>query len=422
VLDLEAFGHSSPLVAATTLLWDVLRIVNREDTDNPVVGVEDAVALTPRPGLLGCWPSLYQALCEIVLSNGAAESAPPGEAGEHDVIAKTSSVLLSQVRPLLERHWHASFDESGLGFLNEEGTFVRLKKLKHLLHSVLRWREQRQAWQRSAQSKPTEVDEVLKPTLVLVASNKHNDLLLRCSVGTEDNVESPPALRGETSPVPRHPPQTFETFDVDEQPLEVPTPEKEPVERTPQRKPSVEASQLSSCKLQRELDRLRAENQELRAKNKALELFGNKPAIGSSTTESPPPSTPTGQSVTPQLPADIFDDPFEPPPEARFWNALDSCKASTDYGSVDARSELSFGTSSVMSGTPRCFGLHSGCGSEVASGAMTPVQTSVAQQGCTFVPMWFSLMHSGFGDIGVSVIPRGIVQTARAHFERLGGR
>jgi len=69
-LDIKAIGHSCPLAAATALLWDVLRLVDSEDSDNPIVAVEDAVALNPRPGALGSWPSLYKALCTIVVTHG----------------------------------------------------------------------------------------------------------------------------------------------------------------------------------------------------------------------------------------------------------------------------------------------------------------------------------------------------------------
>merc|ERR1719264_2105208 len=167
-LDLAALGHASPLGAASALLWEVLRVVNKDDTDNPILGIEDGVALTANPGSMGSWPSLYGVLCTIVQEHGARDEAEPSE----------HSLLLSQLRPLLESHWHASFDENALGYRGEDGTFVRLKKMKHLLHAVLSWREQRQAWQQAKGFKPSAVDEVLMPTLVLVPSKKHNDLLL----------------------------------------------------------------------------------------------------------------------------------------------------------------------------------------------------------------------------------------------------
>jgi len=59
-LKIGNLGHSSPIAAATALLWDVLRVVDTSDPDNPKLGVEDAVVLTPRPGFMGSWPSLYR--------------------------------------------------------------------------------------------------------------------------------------------------------------------------------------------------------------------------------------------------------------------------------------------------------------------------------------------------------------------------
>jgi len=169
-LDVTVWGHSTALGAASALLWDVLRLVDSEDVDNPVVAVEDSVALTPLPGLLGCWPSLYNALGNIVLEHGA-----------QGTWSCSCSMLLSQLRPLLERNWHAEFDDTGMGFRSEEGTFIRLKKMKHLLTAVIRWREDRQAWRASTGANPTVVDQALLHKLELLPSNKHNDLVLVCS-------------------------------------------------------------------------------------------------------------------------------------------------------------------------------------------------------------------------------------------------
>merc|ERR1712025_1105224 len=51
--------------------------------------------------------------------------------------------------------------------------------MKHLLHALLRFRDQRAAWHGAVHSA---VDEVLATRLELVQSKKHNDLLLRCIV------------------------------------------------------------------------------------------------------------------------------------------------------------------------------------------------------------------------------------------------
>jgi len=380
-LDLAALGHSSPLAAATTLLWDVLRLVDSEDTDNPVLAVEDDVALTAQPGQLGRWPSIYSALCEIVSAHGALETDG------------SCSILLSQVRPLLERHWHASFDESALGFRNEDGTYLRLKKMKHLLHAVLRWREQRQAWQRANHAGFTAVDEVLAPTLELAPSNRHNDLVLRC-VGSPQEQNSGSAV-------------------------------------APLRSSSVQSSEVPRSRfacasdaevgdsvhdLRREVELLRGENASLRTSNKLLEL-GSEAMMSSPVMMSPSGIT-ADELVTPQLPADLFDDPFEPPPQAQSWTwqqaFATSHKLSADFSSTDAGSECSFDTKSLSSMISS---------SEATSGTMTPVHAvPMHQQGCALVPMWFPVMSSSANIFDACVIPRGIVQSACAQFERLAGQ
>ncbi|CAK0822341.1 unnamed protein product [Prorocentrum cordatum] len=185
-LDLHALGHSSALAAASTLLWDVLRIANSDDTDNPIVALEDHVALTAQPGLLGCWPSLYKALCEVSLEHGAAENG-----------AAARGLLMSQLKPLLEKQWHTSFEENGLGYLTAKGSFVKLKKMKHLVQAVISWRGQRVAWRLEDARAQTAIDEALAPSLELVASTRHNDLVLRCTpAGPQDFQEPVPAPAG----------------------------------------------------------------------------------------------------------------------------------------------------------------------------------------------------------------------------------
>jgi len=355
-LDLAALGHSSPLAAATALLWEVLRMVDKDDTDNPIVGIEDEIALTPEPGSMGCWPSLYGALCTLVQEHGIREAG-----------TATHSLLLSQLRPLLERHWNPSFDESSLGFRSEDGAFFRFKKMKHLLHAVLRWREQRQAWQRAHNLKPTAVDEVLMPTLDLVPSKRHNDLLLRCV--------HEPTLPSLTSQL------------------------------------LVSGSDTSSSAgdedLQFEVERLRTENNKLRAAN--LQLQASSQMLDSASTLEE-----NGKiaAATPYIP-EVFDDPFEPPPELNSWML--------QHGSSPALScrflssgETDTDVDSVMWGVASSCSGWSGLTSTCASGGVTPVH--LPQASCT-MPAWFPASN---GVVGVSVIPRGIVQSAREHFERWG--
>lgn len=163
-LDVISMGFDSPLAAAATLLWEVGQIRDAKDFRNPIVALEDAIALTPRPGSMGSWPSLYQSLCDIVLKHGSSDSQP--------------SLLLSQLKPLLQSHWHASIDEHW-GYFDSRGRSVKTKKMKHLIQAVLSWRNERIA---KNSSKPTQIDDALVSNLELVPSDRHNDLLLRMAV------------------------------------------------------------------------------------------------------------------------------------------------------------------------------------------------------------------------------------------------
>jgi hypothetical protein len=424
-LDLAALGHSTPLAAATALLWDVLRVVDSSDEANPVLGVDDAVALTPRPGMLGCWPSLYCALCEIAREHG--EKGQHGERG----------LLLSQLKPLLLRHWHAGFDESGLGFLSADGAFSRLRKMKHLVHDVLKWRHQRLAWRQARSLRPTQVDEAVSTHLELVASKSHNDLVLRCKDAAALTPTATPfkaataaeaALAGARSPSAAEPrgngrasrPSISSWADAAD------TDDDEPVSQD-------RGQGVSELRLEIEL--LRAENAALRSRNRRL--GSDREQIGC--------RRPTAKPTTPVAPesglmADIFDDPFEPPPEASPWKASEqmwrcgsvsnagfSTAAGSDAGALDTSSEA---WGSETCATPAlsladCFEqLRSGAPSVsvsgratpgLASGAVTPAHAAAfAQKGYTFMPMWFTMVPSA---PQFSVIPRGIVRNIRAQFE-----
>ncbi|CAK0788438.1 unnamed protein product [Prorocentrum cordatum] len=162
-LDVAALGHSTPVAAATVLLWNVLGSVDSDDEANPLLRIDDAVALIPKPGRLGCWPSLYHALHEIARRHGE------------------KGLLLSRLKPLLLRYWHAGFDESGHGFMSSDGSTSKSRKMKHLVQDVRRWRNERLAWREARGLRPTPVDEALAPCLELSPSDSHNDLVLRCT-------------------------------------------------------------------------------------------------------------------------------------------------------------------------------------------------------------------------------------------------
>jgi hypothetical protein len=319
-LDIASLGHSSALAAATTLLWDVSRIVDGEDADNPVVGVEDAIALIPTPGMLACWPSLYKALSELVLTHGVVHDCQLADGGP------AHGLLLSQLKQLLEMHWHTNFTESGGSFLNEDGVEFRLKKMKHLVRAVLRWRVQRLIWRRSeVHSDFSEIDEAVWMPLEIVQSKKHNDLVLCCC------------------------------------------------------RPDALACSVSA------LDPMRREL---------------------------------------QLP-EIFDNPFEPPPELLKWpQEYYSGSQSTASGTTTPASRVGaiFSPATSISSyiaTPQggccsthCHGDHPSQQLEWPAGSSS---STAAAAGFVQQVAWFQLLPRAAGCLGV--IPSGIVQSMRAHFE-----
>jgi len=161
--DISAFGFDSPLAAAPALLWDVARICDVSNDSDPRVALEDGIALMPRPGCMGSWPSLYRCLCDIVVSANSRDGEQP-------------AILLSQLKPLLQRQWHANIDEQW-GYLDSKGSSIKTKKMKHLIQSILKWRNERVCAQTNRKS--SQIDEALFDELELVPSKKHNDLLLR---------------------------------------------------------------------------------------------------------------------------------------------------------------------------------------------------------------------------------------------------
>lgn len=386
-LDLEDLGHTSALAAATALLWDVIRIVEADDTDNPVVAVEDAIALTPSPGALASWPSLYQVLCEVVRSHGSVENQEGAGTSCH-------VILLSQVKPLLQRHWHSNFDEFGLTYFTEEGSTIKIKKMKHLLQALLRWRSLRMEWRaasstassaRKAQG-PGAVDAALEMELSVVPSKKHNDLLL-CCVCPEALSEAaatataPPAA--DVPPAKPVPSLELPAF-MDEVSM-AGTPRTESSTcGDPCLTPSRQSSSGQSCasagsrSLEQELALLRSENAKLRCENNMLECR----AIA----QSPPDII------------EMFDDPFEPPPQryAHHWDGSPVCSTP--------------GTFSFSSGSMTPFSESST--SCAASGYVTPVPPGQMCNGVSLVPVSLAM------PVWFQTIPSGVVQQACAMFEQ----
>jgi len=355
------FGHSSALSAATALLWDVLRIVDSEDIDNPIVAIEDDVAMTAKPGAPATWPSLYNSLCEVVNEHGLEEKSSAGD--------NVRTLLVSQLKPHLQRHWHCSFDESSMSYLTEEGTPVRLKKMKHLLQALPRWHEQRVAWKASTQAGKSSLDAALAPQLELVPSKKHNDLLLRCVQPKAAAVAAcgPDLWQSQFENAQATSPKS-KWSDMEDN-------------------DSVPESSNGSIDLMHEIAMLRAENDRLRGKNVFLQHQSQEEVLRKALADV-------------ELMPDLFDDPSEPPP-FEYWG-----NGSSPNGSTTVPSEFGFGSGCT---TPHSLGSTS----DSNSGTATPTPFAMAPpdgQVFTMIPMWFAM-----GDR--AGIPSGVVQQARAIFE-----
>lgn len=179
-LDARTLGFASSCEAAAALLEGVAELAGEEC--DPLICVLDQVAMVARPSLLGCWPALYHALCQVVLQHGSPSGSRSASCTTEGL---PFSLLLSQVRPLLER-WHGiNMDEHSLGYLNEEGTFLRLNKLKHMVNALLQWRRDRETWRhRGRRAAGGSVDEALRPRLKFLPGC---DLLLCYPPGSHED-------------------------------------------------------------------------------------------------------------------------------------------------------------------------------------------------------------------------------------------
>lgn len=357
-LDLASLGHSSSLAAASALLWDVLRLGGAPEQEDPLLALEEGVALTPRPGFCGTWPSLYASLHAAVLGHGVRESGG------------ARCLLLSQLKPLLQSLWHSSFDEYGMGYFNAEGAFVKLRKMKHLVQSVLSWREERLAWRRTAGGQATRLDQVLQPRLELSVSKSHNDLVLRCFEDTVPLLPTPGASteRGEA------------VLEAAEDSM---------------------SSSAVSCRtsaaeedFQRELQELRAENAALRRRNEQiLSAQDAAPCCAGAQLVFVAPT----QDELKELEENAFDNPFEPPPQRPHWaHFATPCSSST--------------------ATPmRTLSFDSSASSRASATPVGPYDHGEAAP--CLVPVWFAWM---LGDR--ARIPTGIVGRLRSQFEAAAKR
>eukprot|EP00927_Polykrikos_kofoidii_P047949 TRINITY_DN42213_c0_g2_i1.p1 TRINITY_DN42213_c0_g2~~TRINITY_DN42213_c0_g2_i1.p1 ORF type:complete len:1012 (-),score=155.89 TRINITY_DN42213_c0_g2_i1:314-3349(-) len=255
-VDYDRFGFVSAREAARGLLpkgvfrdeqghgaVDGEAVVDPTAVVDPAVAIRDAVALTPLPGFASSWPSLYTTLLAVVQSYGALESAPEeqGEGSKQETEAGSAvqspcevrMLILSKIRPLLDKveegaadtvsvidataietmrsllisqlqpvaHLsHVTNNENGLSFRDEEGVFKRLHKIGHVVKAVLSWRDQRIRWQQANMHVRTRVDEALVPKLELSFAKQYNNLVLRhigncqnCAEGADIEATQPAA-------------------------------------------------------------------------------------------------------------------------------------------------------------------------------------------------------------------------------------
>eukprot|EP00929_Paragymnodinium_shiwhaense_P105617 TRINITY_DN7066_c0_g1_i1.p1 TRINITY_DN7066_c0_g1~~TRINITY_DN7066_c0_g1_i1.p1 ORF type:complete len:451 (+),score=75.40 TRINITY_DN7066_c0_g1_i1:78-1430(+) len=386
--DIAALGYSTSLAAASALLWDVMRLVDGDDVDNPVVAIESNISLTARPGYLACWPSLYSACCDIVQDHGSADGG-------------SRSLLLSQLKPFLQKSWHSSFTESGFGYFTEQGKFVSLKKMKHLVTAMLRWRQEHLDSPQFAAGRLKNLRSVLTPTLELEQSKTHNDWLLRITPQDASTIEDtcqPVAAWSESCQAETETTEETElagcgkmlwsdidTCELDDRWSEI---------ESRVSSPSSRGDAASSSTL-REIAALRAENERLRSETAALQRSSSVNEEAGRGMFFIPATFRLPDDDEPDMFDDMLDDPFEPPPQKRMDRHWSFASSTVSPGPSD------FSWSAI--GTP---------GASSTSGAATPAMLcqpgqmppTLAVQACAFVP--------------VAMIPSGIVKQARSFFER----
>merc|ERR1712046_265080 len=178
----------------------------------------------------------------------------------------------------------------------------RVKKMKHLLQALPRWREQRVAWKATVQAARSPLDAALEVEFELVPSKKHNDLLLRC------------VYKASLQECHFQPVHDVSVESIDYQDLE-----------------SISDSSRESALAEQEIAMLRAENESLRNKNFFLEQQSQHQSQEEVLRKA---------LCDAELMVDLLDDPSEPPP-SQYWGNMCSPSGST--------------------GVPSDFGFSSGC-------------------------------------------------------------
>eukprot|EP00927_Polykrikos_kofoidii_P078955 TRINITY_DN75757_c0_g1_i1.p1 TRINITY_DN75757_c0_g1~~TRINITY_DN75757_c0_g1_i1.p1 ORF type:complete len:498 (-),score=70.39 TRINITY_DN75757_c0_g1_i1:53-1486(-) len=407
-LDVVSLGFSSALVAASTLLSDVARIVDAEDANNPLLVLEDQATLTPHPGMVGCWPSIYSSLCQIVRDHGEDVTASVGD-GSGLVVFE---MFMAQVKPSLESHWHPNYDENSFCYLNKRGMIFKFKKTKYLIEAMLCWREQRASLLEGMNDVgESALDEALSAQLELVPTKKRNDLKLRCysRSGTKDRVSA--TVRESR-------------FPIDERYAVTPyaKPTQEPREVTAPIQP-IEHSDQSSHP---------SESADVGTDTTVSETVFNIGTLGKP--ELAPTSLPgspreesedlgasiigcqtSGQPRSPFLEPEVFDDPYEPPPQAKIWIApsggFSPAMLLPSGSSLPTTAPVSGSCSPIALLNSASSARNSGDPSN-SSGAITPstqwgvLTPMLWEHACTNVLSWMPVVPSS----DVCSIPNGIVE------------
>lgn len=403
-LDISEFGFSTPLAAASTLLWDVAHVVDSTDPSNPVVVVEDAVALltshTGRSLYPAAWIALYKLLCEIISEKGFKDEEYTDD--NKDVYA----VLVAQLKPaLLEKQ--IEFDERKMNYFDEQGSFQKVQKMKHLLNGLVKWRNKHWSGMQP-RGRHSELDEALRPQLEVVSSKKYHDLVLRClsPVSSSSPSESPSSHASSDSSAA---PGIAQATD--------------PVHQVASVSPSIPAD-TQGCEaliLQQQLEDLRKENARLRTRNIMLEQQVNptgsmleqqgiltvqpyfEPAKSEdeSVQQALDEVLPKGVFDIPlELLPDILNDPCEPPP-------VYLCYGKMSCGSTAVPSGIA---SSLGSGTPVAA-------RSIADPSFTMAPATWVWDGQTGHVRSWTPMRYVVGDHGLHDVPSGVVQQGVTKFE-----
>jgi len=365
-LDMKQLGYASVSEALDSLLCTVLpngRCGCKEQVQDGYVVVDPQVALTPLPGFAAAWPSLYGTLCEIVRGFGAQDDGD----GDH---GQGQRILLSQLRPLLEK-WddvgtnnalagparslllsqlspvsqlsQSNLNETGLSFRDSTGQFRKLQKIGHVVKAVIQWREQKLQWRISTGKEPTAQDAVLAPRLELVFSKKLNNLVLKL-VDVAGPLAANEAMEHARSHQIASADATGPMSTLGEKPRKniahvcdnpfkwtaqnqahltaMSTPDahcdsssafvSKPWRRSSSRCPGEARGELGSGALQR--------TRSLSPRDRSSQSLRSTSACADSTSETRSRSEPPHY----HLPASIFDDPFEPPPQVAYWPSMTS--------------------------------------------------------------------------------------------------